>query len=181
MSMVCFRGYVNVATLTFFIKQEARQAAYRLIGNGCSYVLNFGHLKVLIKMTDRRDACIFGSKGQISDLSISLQERIGLRNVLIWLHWMGSFSLLMDLFAGKKLVPAVVLSCFQSEVYTILACSEYCISEGRKQTHLQEQDQVFVGSEPHPRVSSGRSGSGYLNHTAPHGALRLLVVSRECG
>jgi hypothetical protein len=52
-SNVCFRGYVNVATLTFVhIKQEARQAAYRLLRNGCSYVPNFGHSKVLIKMTD---------------------------------------------------------------------------------------------------------------------------------
>jgi hypothetical protein len=31
------------------------------------------------------------------------------------------------------------------------------------------------------RVSSGGSGSGYLNHTAPHGTWRLLVVSRKCG
>jgi hypothetical protein len=35
-----------------FIKQEARQAANRLLRNGCSYVPNFGHLEVLIKMTD---------------------------------------------------------------------------------------------------------------------------------
>jgi hypothetical protein len=35
-----------------FIKQEARQAAHRLLGNVCSYVLNFGHSEVLIKMTD---------------------------------------------------------------------------------------------------------------------------------
>jgi hypothetical protein len=48
---VCFRGYVNAATLTY-IKQEARQAANRLLGNGCSYVPNFGHAEVLIKMTD---------------------------------------------------------------------------------------------------------------------------------
>jgi hypothetical protein len=35
-----------------FIKQEARQAAKRMLGNGCSYVPNFGHSGVLIKMTD---------------------------------------------------------------------------------------------------------------------------------
>jgi hypothetical protein len=38
--------------LHLFIKHEARQAAKRLLGNGCSYVLNFGHSEVLIKMTD---------------------------------------------------------------------------------------------------------------------------------
>jgi hypothetical protein len=37
--------------LHLFIKQEARQAANRLLGNGCSYVLSFGHSEV-IKMTD---------------------------------------------------------------------------------------------------------------------------------
>jgi hypothetical protein len=80
-------------------------------------------------------------------LSISLQERIGLRlrNVLIWLHQMNSFSLMMDLFAGAELVSAYSLTfwmsgnhmslgshatVFQSEVYAILECSEYCISEG---------------------------------------------------
>jgi hypothetical protein len=38
--------------LHLFIKQEARQAANRLLGNGCSYVPNFGHSEGLIKMTD---------------------------------------------------------------------------------------------------------------------------------
>jgi hypothetical protein len=33
----------------------------------------------------------------------------------------------------------------------------------------------------HLRVSSGGSESGYLYHTAPHEAWRLLVVSREYG
>jgi hypothetical protein len=33
----------------------------------------------------------------------------------------------------------------------------------------------------HLQVSDGESVSGYLNHSAPHGAWRLLVVSRECG
>jgi hypothetical protein len=47
---VCLRGYVNV----LFIKQEARQAANRLLlGNGCSYMSNFGHSEVLIKMIDK--------------------------------------------------------------------------------------------------------------------------------
>jgi hypothetical protein len=57
--------------------------------------------------------------------------------------------------------------------------------EMRRPKHLQERDQVrLLGGRClvfrwHIRVSSGGSGSGYLNHTAPHGASRLLVVSRE--
>jgi hypothetical protein len=39
--------------LHLFIKQEARQAANRLLRNECSYVPNFGHSEVLIKMTDK--------------------------------------------------------------------------------------------------------------------------------
>jgi hypothetical protein len=37
--------------LNLFLKQEVRQVAKRL-GNGCSYVTNFGHTEVLFKMTD---------------------------------------------------------------------------------------------------------------------------------
>jgi hypothetical protein len=48
-----------------FIKQEARQAANRLLGNACSYVPNFGHSEVLIGMT-------VGSKGQICDECVDL-------------------------------------------------------------------------------------------------------------
>jgi hypothetical protein len=44
------------------LKQVARQAANRVLGNGCSYMPNFGHLTVLIKMTDEMP--IVGSKGQ---------------------------------------------------------------------------------------------------------------------
>jgi hypothetical protein len=40
----------------------------------------------------------------------SLQERIGLRNVLILLHRMDLFSLLMYLFAVAELVPAYSLT-----------------------------------------------------------------------
>jgi hypothetical protein len=35
-----------------FIKEEARQAANRLLGNGYSNMPNFGHSEVLIRMTD---------------------------------------------------------------------------------------------------------------------------------
>jgi hypothetical protein len=81
--------------LRLFIKQEARQAATRLLGNGCSDVPNFGHPEVLIKMTDEmplllapRDKFvhIFGRKFSVK------------------FHWMESFSLLMDLFARAELV-----------------------------------------------------------------------------
>jgi hypothetical protein len=103
---------------------------------------------------------------------------------------------------------------FQSEVYAILACSEYYISEGivnraisicsdnnraallalksylpelyysaeilfRNWFCLTEFD--WYGFLERDQVRSGRSRSGYLNHTAPHEAWRLLVVSRECG
>jgi hypothetical protein len=37
-----------------FIKQETRQAANRLLENGCSYVPNFGYSKVLIQMADNK-------------------------------------------------------------------------------------------------------------------------------
>jgi hypothetical protein len=39
--------------LQLVIKQEVRQAGDRLLENGCSYVPNFGHSEVLIKMTDK--------------------------------------------------------------------------------------------------------------------------------
>jgi hypothetical protein len=57
----------------------------------------------------------------------------------------------------------------------------------RRPTHLQEQDQVLLLWDRSLvfrrllRVPGGGSESDYLNHTAPHGAWRLLVVSRECG
>jgi hypothetical protein len=38
--------------LHLFTKQEARQAANKLLGNECSNVPSFGHFEVLIKMTD---------------------------------------------------------------------------------------------------------------------------------
>jgi hypothetical protein len=57
----------------------------------------------------------------------------------------------------------------------------------RRPTHLQEryEDLLLWGRSLvfrwHLRVSGGGSGSGYLNHTAPLRAWKLLVVSRECG
>jgi hypothetical protein len=61
--------------------------------------------------------------------------------MLIWLHRMEPFSLLMDLFADAGIFSDILnvresyalgshTTVFQSKVYAILACSEYCISEG---------------------------------------------------
>jgi hypothetical protein len=99
--------------LHFFIKQEARQAANRLQGNGCSYVLNLGHSEVLIKLTDEMPVLLAPRENfgflNIFDKKFSVnfsKWKTGLRNVLTWLHRIDSFSLLMDLFAGTKLVPS---------------------------------------------------------------------------
>jgi hypothetical protein len=80
-------------------------------------VLNFGHSKVLIKMTNEmpvllapREKCVTLKYSVRNFLSISLREKIGLQNVLIWLHGMDSYSLLMDLFAGAELVLAYFLT-----------------------------------------------------------------------
>jgi hypothetical protein len=49
--------------------------------------------------------------------------------------------------------------------------------------HGNEMAAAFAGPEPclplAPSCVKRRSVSGYLNHTAPNGAWRLLVVSRE--
>jgi hypothetical protein len=77
-------------------------------------VPNIGHSEVLIRMTDEtplllapRDKFVTLRKFSVD---FPIQERIGLRNVLIWLHRMDSFSLLMDLFAGAELVLAYYLT-----------------------------------------------------------------------
>jgi hypothetical protein len=64
-----------------FIKQEARQAVNRLLGIGCSYMQNFGHSEVLIRMTDETPLLLAPRDKFVT----SLEEKIGLRNVLIWL------------------------------------------------------------------------------------------------
>jgi ribonuclease HI len=159
----------------------------------------------------------------------------------------GILSYILNVRESYALDSHVIV--FQSEVYAILACLEYCISEGivnraisicfdsraallalksyavsskvvlQCGNSLQElalsnrvrlvwvlghccfhgnkeaDALVKVGSSfafegPEPclplapscvkRRNGSGSGSGYLNHTAPHGAWRLLVVSREC-
>jgi hypothetical protein len=63
---------------------------------------------------------------------------------------------------------------------------EHCGMGMRRPTCLQEPNQVLLlwGQRfvfrLHLRVSNGESGSGYLNHTAPHEAWKLHVISREC-
>jgi hypothetical protein len=79
--------------LHLFIKLEARQAANRLLGNGCSNVPSIGHFEVLIKMTDEMPL-LLAPRDKFVTLNIF---SIGLRNVLIWLHRMDSFSLLIEL------------------------------------------------------------------------------------
>jgi hypothetical protein len=86
----------------------ARQAANRLLGNGCSYVPNFEHSEVLIRMTDvaplllaPRDEFvtlnIFDKK-----FTVDFPNKRGLNR-------MDSFSVLVDLFARGGLVPAYSL------------------------------------------------------------------------
>jgi hypothetical protein len=79
-------------------------------------VQNFGHSEVLIRMTDETPLLLDLKEKFVTlniysigeTLSISLQERVILRNVLIWLHRMDSFSLLMDLFVGAELAAGVM-------------------------------------------------------------------------
>jgi hypothetical protein len=47
---IYFGGCVNVATLTVVLKEDARKAANSHLGNGSSYVSNFGHSEVLIRI-----------------------------------------------------------------------------------------------------------------------------------
>jgi hypothetical protein len=71
-----------------------------MLGNGCSYVPNFGHSDEMPLLLTPSDKFV----------TLNILGRIGLRNVLIWLHRMDSFSLLMDLFAGAELSPAYSLT-----------------------------------------------------------------------
>jgi hypothetical protein len=47
---VCFRGFVNIASLKFLYKKDPRQAAIDC--KEIDDVPNFGHSEVLIKMTE---------------------------------------------------------------------------------------------------------------------------------
>jgi hypothetical protein len=78
---VCFRGYVNIAPLHLFIKQEARQAANRLLGNGCSYVPNFGHSEVLIKIPDEMPL-LLAPRDKFVTLNIFTVENFHVKSLL---------------------------------------------------------------------------------------------------
>jgi hypothetical protein len=78
---------------------------------------DLGHSEVLIKVTDEMPLLLAPR-----DKFVTLQERISLRNVLIWLHRIDSVSLLMDLFARAELVPGVIcirLSCYVLSIRSI--------------------------------------------------------------
>jgi hypothetical protein len=110
-------GMLMLPPFHFTIKQEARLAANRLVGNGCSYVPNYGHTEVLIKMTDEmpllftpRDKFvtlnIFDRKFSVDfptreDWSTECDDLVAPD---------GLVPLLMDLFAGAELVPAFSLT-----------------------------------------------------------------------
>jgi hypothetical protein len=116
--------------------------ANRLLGNGCFYVSNFRHSKVLIIMNDRAPLLLaprykfvtlnifdrnfsvdFPARGEYwSTECVDLVAPDG----LIFLLTAGVFS---DILNGRESY-ALGSTVFQSEVYAILASSEYCISEG---------------------------------------------------
>jgi hypothetical protein len=83
-------------SLHLFIKQEATEADNRQLRNRCSYVPNLEHSEVLIRMTppflEPSHKCVTLNIFDRIFLSISLQKRPGLRNVLIWLHRIDSLS-----------------------------------------------------------------------------------------
>jgi hypothetical protein len=74
--------------LHLFIKQEARQAANRLLGNRCSYVLNFGYSELLIKMTDEM-ALLLAPRDKFVTLNI-FDRRFFVdfsKDMLFWRVW----------------------------------------------------------------------------------------------
>jgi hypothetical protein len=140
-----------LSPLHLFIKQEARQAANRLLGNGCSYyVPNFGHSEVLIKMTDEMPLLlaprvkfvtldIFDVKFSVDfptseDWSTDCVDLIAPDGLVFFTNGSlcedragaGVFSDILNVRESYALGSHTTV--FQSEVYAILACSEYCIS-----------------------------------------------------
>jgi hypothetical protein len=138
--------------LHLFIKQEARQAANRLPGNGCSYVPNFGYSEVLIKMTDKMPLLlaprnkfvtfnIFGRK-----FSVDFPTREDWSSECVDLVAPDGLVFLTDgslcegradagvFFGILNVRESYALGShatdFQSKVFAILACSEYCILKG---------------------------------------------------
>jgi hypothetical protein len=125
--------------LHFFIKQEARQAANRLLRNGCSYVPNFEHSEVLIRMTDETLLLLapsvdFPMREDWSPECVDLVAPDGLyiffsdESLCEGRAGAGVFSDILNVRKSYALGShATVL---QSEVYAIFACSEYCTHFG---------------------------------------------------
>jgi hypothetical protein len=146
------------------IKQEARQAANRLLENGCSCVPNFGHSEVLFRITDETPL-LLTSKDKF--VTLNLFDRKFSVDIPTKVDWATEC---VDLVAPDGLVfytdgsicedraGASVFSdilnvresyalgshatVFQSEVHAILACSEYCILEGIVRVVLQCGDSL---------------------------------------
>jgi hypothetical protein len=138
--------------LHLFIKQEARQAANVLLGNGCSYMPNFGDSEVLIRMTDEtplllapRDKFvtfnIFGRKFSVdfptredwSTECFALVAPVALvffidGSLCEGIAGAGVFSEILNVRESYGLGSHARV--FHFEVYATLACSEYCILEG---------------------------------------------------
>jgi hypothetical protein len=136
--------------LRLFIKQDARQVANILLGNGCSDVPNFGHTEVLTRMTDETPLLLAPREKFVNifdrKLSVDFPTREDLSRECIDLvapHELffftdgslcggragaGVFSDIFNVRVSYALGSHATI--FQSEVYAILACSEYCISGG---------------------------------------------------
>jgi hypothetical protein len=132
--------------LYLFIKQEARQVANRLLGNGCSYVPNFGHSEILIKITDEMPLLlaprntfvtlnIFGRKFSVdiptredwSTECVDLVAPDGLvfftdESLCLGRTGAGVFSDILNVRESYALGSHVTV--YQSKVYAFLACSE---------------------------------------------------------
>jgi hypothetical protein len=130
--------------LHFFIKQEARQA--RLLGNRCSYTPNFGHSEVLTDETlllrdkfvtlnifDWKFSVDFPTREDKSAECVDLVAPDGLvfftdESLCEGRADAGVFSDILHVREAYSLGSHATV--FQSKVCAILACSEYCISEG---------------------------------------------------
>jgi hypothetical protein len=125
-------------------------------------------------------------------LSISLQERIGLRNVLICLHWTDE-SLCegkagAGVFSDIQGIICLRLSCSRSlnpKYMRVLACLEYCISEGivsRAVSICSDSRAALLALESY--AASSRvvlQCIDSLQDLALSNKVRLVWVLRHCG
>jgi hypothetical protein len=92
--MAALEVMLMLPPLHLLINQEARQAANRL-RNGCSYGPKFWHSDVFIGITDETPLLLSPRDNFVTlnlfdrkfSVDFPTKERIGLRSVLIWLHW----------------------------------------------------------------------------------------------